>query len=449
MHTSFLARSLKSSKRLPMGLVSLNDILEKQPKTDVPDSERELSEELALKIEKLKPRGAEDGIIYWEIQGKDGMCALHSVNNFLQGPVYTEEDLSAIALVMDEKERSLLRPSKDHENYSDDLKTLIQGGSTNVSENGFFSYAVIEECLRVQGYRCCSLKSSGLSGTTKSPPTNVGLMCNFHEHWFTVRFVADTWYNLDSMKKNPLQLTEKEIQALFNTVVDRHYAVFIISPIIPGQALPSPEKNALNAYLNKNQFLLTTSQIHELIALNNPERPSIISHAPQSSITLFSGQGRSCVEEKITNDLPMLQGPFHDSFADDPDMLRAIQLSLKEYLKDVPSAPPEPPVDADASDVLMFRVRLPNNTKICRRFWKTDFIKCLCHWIERDPTAEFIGNRCYNLVGLFPRIELQRYNRESVMYIPNNSSESKAEEVSALELRKIFFTSQSFTLQIL
>ena len=46
--------------------------------------------------------------IYFEKQGGDMMCGVHSVNALLQGPVFDEVKMSQIGLALDKEEQELL-----------------------------------------------------------------------------------------------------------------------------------------------------------------------------------------------------------------------------------------------------------------------------------------------------------------------------------------------------
>lgn len=43
-----------------------------------------LEEDIVTRVKRLRPPRSTDPVIYWEAQGKDRMCALHSLNSLLQ-----------------------------------------------------------------------------------------------------------------------------------------------------------------------------------------------------------------------------------------------------------------------------------------------------------------------------------------------------------------------------
>jgi len=49
-------------------------------------------------MQKLQPKK-----IYWEKQGVDMLCGVHTINSLLQGPFFNEITLANIALELDRK----------------------------------------------------------------------------------------------------------------------------------------------------------------------------------------------------------------------------------------------------------------------------------------------------------------------------------------------------------
>ena len=83
--------------------------------------------------------------IYHEHQSSQ-LCARHCLNNLLQGPYFTEFDLSKIALQLDKEEQQLLAQDGDENaGLIEWLKTNQQ--SQNVSDDGNFSIQVLRRAL--------------------------------------------------------------------------------------------------------------------------------------------------------------------------------------------------------------------------------------------------------------------------------------------------------------
>jgi ataxin-3 len=82
--------------------------------------------------------------VYFEKQEVGSqLCVLHCLNNVLQGPYFTLEDLAAISTRLDDAERALLHGEELLQSYARD--------SLNSSETGFFSVQVLQAALSVYG----------------------------------------------------------------------------------------------------------------------------------------------------------------------------------------------------------------------------------------------------------------------------------------------------------
>ncbi len=82
------------------------------------------------------------GLLYHEVQeGK--LCAVHCVNTTLQGPFFSEFDLSALAVDLDQRERQVMSEGAAGAATTAAGDFLAEGeGSHNVSLGGDFSIQV-------------------------------------------------------------------------------------------------------------------------------------------------------------------------------------------------------------------------------------------------------------------------------------------------------------------
>ncbi|XP_053991238.1 ataxin-3-like isoform X2 [Hylaeus volcanicus] len=415
-----------------MVIKTLNDISKTNELEHHDTIEEEPYEDVCRRIQKLFPHQNDEPVVYWEVQGKDGMCALHTLNCFLQGPVYSEGDLSGVALALDEKERRLLHATGTHEAHSEDIKALIQGGSTNVSEDGFFSYAVIEECLRIQGYRLAFYKCSGIMDEIL--PIN-----------------GNTWYNLDSMKKYPNQLTVHQVRELLDTSLDQHKTSFVISSMYGKRELPENNASSCDG-LNRNQFFLTKKQIEQLIHFSSSTSQDKVldRHIFPSTVGKKSPFLEDITPSASTTTKNSVTSTHDASNEMDPELLKAIELSLEGYYNELPYAPIPPDTSAKDEDVFLFRVRLPNGIILSRRFWKTDKVISLCHWIEREKSMQTSTQICYILIATFPRREFRRFDPTNVLYsLREHQEETTFKNVSNEPLGEIFTSSECLTLQFI
>jgi Ataxin-3 len=86
-------------------------------------------------------------LIYHEKQ-QEALCAVHCINNLLQGDYTNAGDLAQIAQQLDDQEDKMLsengKQSIDYQNY-------LKRGKTNVSVSGDFSIQVVTEYLKIFG----------------------------------------------------------------------------------------------------------------------------------------------------------------------------------------------------------------------------------------------------------------------------------------------------------
>jgi hypothetical protein len=67
-----------------MVIKTFNDILKTSELEHNDTIEEEPYEDVCTRVQSFFPRQNHEPVVYWEVQGKDGMCALHSLNCFLQ-----------------------------------------------------------------------------------------------------------------------------------------------------------------------------------------------------------------------------------------------------------------------------------------------------------------------------------------------------------------------------
>jgi ataxin-3 len=82
----------------------------------------------------------ESKFVYWEKQGKDRLCGLHSLNSLVQGPLFNESNLCTIALEIDQLEKDL---------YEGDAPTPTnsQDGTNNIAMDGNYNVQVLTKAL--------------------------------------------------------------------------------------------------------------------------------------------------------------------------------------------------------------------------------------------------------------------------------------------------------------
>ncbi len=79
--------------------------------------------------------------------------------------------------------------------------------SHNVSEYGDYSVQVLTAALQIQGnFRVENYEK--LTAAGEYVGGEYGFICHAENHWFTVRYVAGAWINLNSLEEWPSTISE-------------------------------------------------------------------------------------------------------------------------------------------------------------------------------------------------------------------------------------------------
>ena len=104
-------------------------------------------------------------------------------------------ELSSIAHQLDEEERMRMAEGGV---TSEDYRTFLQQPSGNMDDSGFSSIQVISNALKVWGLELILFNSPEYQRLRINPINERSFICNYKEHWFTVRKLGKQWFNLNS-----------------------------------------------------------------------------------------------------------------------------------------------------------------------------------------------------------------------------------------------------------
>ena len=163
--------------------------------------------------------------IFHEIQ--DGsLCAQHCLNSLLQGDFFTAVDLAQIAEQLDKQERIHMSEAgtstKEYEQF-------LGQGSSNYDDSGFFSIQVLQKALSAFNLDLIPFKSQNpFAILARNDPNSLkAFICNFKEHWYTIRKIGNYWFNLNSMFKKPELISETYLSILLAQLQNDGYSIFI------------------------------------------------------------------------------------------------------------------------------------------------------------------------------------------------------------------------------
>ncbi|KAL6078966.1 ubiquitinyl hydrolase 1 [Balamuthia mandrillaris] len=285
-----------------------------------------------------------------------GLCAVHALNTLLQGNIFTEIDLMQIANEFDRNERALMMEMGTE---STDFLKYMAEDSGNVADDGNYSVQVIQKALEVWNLKCVPLASPEMVASRQNPLIEQAFICNLASHWLTIRNVEGDWYNFNSLLNEPQYLSDFYLSAFLDTLMAKGYSIFCVK----GE-LPKPQTNILGDSSNwitvkRKKTASDTNYDEELEAAI----AASLSEAASSSSSSTTATQVIEIEDEDEDD----------------ELKAALALSL--------STPPpslEPPLDTPVEQVTTLVVRLPDGTRSQRRFFNTDLLQAVYHWLEAN-----------------------------------------------------------------
>merc|ERR1719401_2272687 len=179
----------------------------------------------------LPPYGP--GGIYHEKQ-IGSLCAVHCVNNMLQGPMFDYSDFGQVAHELDLAEQRLMGG-----------QGLDYG---NARADGFFNVQVIKTVLTRGGYEMEPVKMKAEVGQCQADTAKeTAFILNKREHWFALRRIGNEWFDLNSCLKTPRHYTDSDLRFHISDAVKEGYSVFVVHGDFPKTALEEDHKKLIEA----------------------------------------------------------------------------------------------------------------------------------------------------------------------------------------------------------
>ncbi|XP_039202898.1 ataxin-3 isoform X2 [Crotalus tigris] len=157
------------------------------------------------------------------------LCAQHCLNNLLQGEYFSPVELSSIAQQLDEEER--IRMAEGGVS-SEEYRIFLQP-SVNMDDSGFFSIQVISNALKVWGLELILFNSPEYQRLGINPINERSFICNYKEHWFTVRKLGKQWFNLNSLLTGPELISDTYLALFLAQLQQEGYSIFVVKGDLP------------------------------------------------------------------------------------------------------------------------------------------------------------------------------------------------------------------------
>ncbi|XP_043553149.1 ataxin-3 isoform X1 [Chiloscyllium plagiosum] len=169
-------------------------------------------------------------IIHQQAKQEGSLCAQHCLNNLLQGEYFSPIDLSTIAQQLDEEERERMAEGGTG---TEEYRIFLQQPSGNMDDSGFFSIQVISTALSVWGLEITLFNSPEYQRLKIDPVIERAFICNYKEHWFTVRKLGKQWFNLNSLLTGPELISDTYLALFLAQLQQEGYSIFVVRGELP------------------------------------------------------------------------------------------------------------------------------------------------------------------------------------------------------------------------
>ncbi|NWW14048.1 ATX3 protein, partial [Oreocharis arfaki] len=250
------------------------------------------------------------------------LCAQHCLNNLLQGEYFSPVELSSIAQQLDEEER--MRMAEGGVSSEEYRTFLQQQPSVNMDDSGFFSIQVISNALKVWGLELILFNSPEYQRLGIDPINEKSFICNYKEHWFTVRKLGKQWFNLNSLLMGPELISDTYLALFLAQLQQEGYSIFVVKGDLPDceadqllqmirvQQMQRPKLIGEEAAQSRDQRL-PRSDVDQAVEVNHP----------------FDGTGMLDEDEENFQRALALSRQEIDMEDEEADLRRAIQLSMQ------------------------------------------------------------------------------------------------------------------------
>ncbi|KAL0601705.1 Ataxin-3 [Plecturocebus cupreus] len=243
------------------------------------------------------------------------LCAQHCLNNLLQGEYFSPVELSSIAHQLDEEERM----------------RMAEGGVTSEDYRTFLQ--VISNALKVWGLELILFNSPEYQRLRIDPINERSFICNYKEHWFTVRKLGKQWFNLNSLLTGPELISDTYLALFLAQLQQEGYSIFVVKGDLPD---------------------CEADQLLQMIRVQQMHRPKLIGeelaqlkeqrvHKTDLERVLEANDGSGMLdedEEDLQRALALSRQEI-DMEDEEADLRRAIQLSMQGSSRNISQDTPQ------------------------------------------------------------------------------------------------------------
>jgi len=339
--------------------------------------------------------------LYHEKQDS-ALCAVHTLNNLLQGEYYSAVELMNIALELDRTEKLMMAEMGTE---TKDFLKFMGEDSGNVGLDGNFSVEVIKKAIEVMGLATTPLNHPDMQEVSNQPQKEQGFICNLSNHWFAIRNINKQFWDLNSLHKQPVYLSEIYLGAFLKQLQVEGYTIYVVRGKFPDIHRDYENRNWIIAPTTGSQYRPQQQNYHKLTDNDDDDLARAIAASLDnnknynSSIQNNHSHGNSF--NRLNNESQVLN--------DDEDLERAIALSIqtaeidkkesleREVKRRKSTLPIEPPISEPQITNIM--IRLLNGKKVSRRFRQSDILEDIFNWLFIEHEIDISENTKCTLVS--------------------------------------------------
>lgn len=133
---------------------------------------------------------------------------------------------------MDEAERVRMAECGEE---SEEYQRFIKQPSGNMDDSGYFSVQVISAALEVWGLELVPYSSTDerVKHVFSDPCGMQAFICNYRDHWFTIRKLGEQWFNLNSLLKRPQLISDTYLSLFLAQLKNDGYSIFVVFGVLP------------------------------------------------------------------------------------------------------------------------------------------------------------------------------------------------------------------------
>lgn len=118
---------------------------------------------------------------------------------------------------------------------SEEYRRFLQQPSENMDDSGYFSVQVISRALEVWGIELIPYSSTDerVKHVFQNPSEMKAFICNYKDHWFTIRKIGDRWFNLNSLLSKPQLISNTYLSLFLAQLKNEGYSIFVAFGDLP------------------------------------------------------------------------------------------------------------------------------------------------------------------------------------------------------------------------